>query len=55
MDKFDLEIAIDNYFSDRSRSALETLEGLREVRDEIDIKIQALENQIEEDEIGSIG
>ena len=46
---------IDRYFSDRSRTPQETADGLWSIKEDVDEKIQAIEAQIEEDEIGSIG
>ena len=46
---------IERYFSDRSRTPRETADGLWSIKEDVDMKIQAIEAQIKEDEIGSIG
>jgi hypothetical protein len=42
MDYTELKAALDRYFSDRSRSAEETRQGLVDLRDELDMLIDSL-------------
>lgn len=48
----EVEAAIASFFSDQNRSAGETLCDLIDLRDDLEVRIDALENQIEKEKYG---